>query len=234
MELKGNLEEGTKFYNDLHAAAGHHQNKVNDFTLPRKTEKEELLKDMYSSLAGMSMDAPPRRRVITLQTHLPPVLLEGGSPARPAAPPNVAPATDASRPPEPVTRTVEHRVPLPPHPGPTNHADAVQSIHTRQEATTLTTSPAQPNIPPTRPGSFTSRAIHPPRLPAESSQVAGTRRTPAPGYQAYPPQYPQQFQVPGQQPGYPAAARIPTMDTSNRGHIFRYVNGIISGYVFNI
>ncbi|XP_038580558.1 programmed cell death 6-interacting protein isoform X2 [Micropterus salmoides] len=81
VEISSNLREGTKFYNDLTEILLKFQNKCSDIVFARKTERDELLKELQQSIAREP--SAPSFNVPAYQSN----------PAPPAAGPTPAPRT---------------------------------------------------------------------------------------------------------------------------------------------
>lgn len=88
IEISSNLREGTKFYNDLTEILLKFQNKCSDIVFARKTERDELLKELQQSIAREP--SAPTFNVPAYQS----------TPATPAAGPTPAPRTVFTQPPQ--------------------------------------------------------------------------------------------------------------------------------------
>ncbi|KAL6099846.1 pdcd6ip [Pungitius sinensis] len=101
VEISNNLREGTKFYNDLTEILLKFQNKCSDIVFARKTERDELLKDLQQSIAREP--SAPSFNVPSYQS----------TPAVPAGGPTPAPRT-VFQPQQPQAKTQPPARPPPP------------------------------------------------------------------------------------------------------------------------
>ncbi|XP_054462448.1 programmed cell death 6-interacting protein isoform X2 [Anoplopoma fimbria] len=206
VEISNNLREGTKFYNDLTEILLKFQNKCSDIVFARKTERDELLKDLQQSIAREP--SAPSFNVPAYQTN----------PAAPAGGPTPAPRTvfqpqQPQAKPQPPAR--------PPPPSVTPQAASTTPVNPQP------TGPPNSNPPPVAPPSQAQGPPYPSyqgypgyfQMPGYNPYAYGQYNMPnmpympyqqAPGQGGYPaapppgqpyPGYPQQ--PPQQQPYYP-------------------------------
>ncbi|TMW48771.1 hypothetical protein DOY81_006149 [Sarcophaga bullata] len=173
IELLGNLKEGTKFYNDLTELLVVFQNKISDFCFARKTEKEELLKDLTTESSRQAPGPTP-----SLPSHYSSTSGSGSdTPSAATSAPSVPVAAAGGNAPYP---QAVQGMPLPYGSGPNV--------------------PYPSYVPPPMPQSFNPYATLP--YPGAAYQYPGFPQGPPPGhYGTYPGSYaPQQGGYPNQKP----------------------------------
>ncbi|KAI1901727.1 hypothetical protein AGOR_G00037370 [Albula goreensis] len=160
VEITNNLREGTKFYNDLTEILLKFQNKCSDIVFARKTERDELLKELQQSIA----------REPSAPSFTVPAYQSGSSTPAPT------PATPAGPTPAPRTVFQPQTKPQPP-------ARPPPPSITPQAASASSAPPANMPSSPAPPQASSGPPMGPPGAP---SQAQGP---PYPTYQGYPGYY---------------------------------------------
>jgi programmed cell death 6-interacting protein len=192
-QLKSNLQEGAKFYGDLTEILLKFQSKVQDFCFARRTEKEELMKDLQRSMVQQRTDVPTRG-----DNQQPPQVQQPKSYPPPPRPPPLSAPVNTPVAPEPTPSVV----PPPANHGPTPAAPPAPAA----AAPPPSYAPGYQSHPPPQSG-------HQPGGYYPAPQYNAPPQAPPQGYlpySAYPPYgggmpQPQQPYVPGmppQQTGY--------------------------------
>uniref|UniRef100_A0A8C4EJM3 Programmed cell death 6-interacting protein n=1 Tax=Dicentrarchus labrax TaxID=13489 RepID=A0A8C4EJM3_DICLA len=138
VEISNNLREGTKFYNDLTEILLKFQNKCSDIVFARKTERDELLKELQQSIAREP--SAPSFNVPAYQS----------TPAAPAGGPTPAPRTVFQQQPQQAQQQPQAKPQPPARPPPPSFTPQAASM---TPTSAPPTGPPSSNPPPMAPPS---------------------------------------------------------------------------------